>query len=73
MIHMNSSSIKWLLLDLGCGEPPKMNNAQRFGTVNDITYRCDEGYTGGGSAICKNRQWMHKGSCNSKCHKEHPE
>ena len=30
---------------VGCGEPPKMKNSQRCGSVNAITYQCDEGYT----------------------------
>ena len=52
--------------DLGCGEPPKMRNAQWFGSLTNITYHCDDGDTGGGRATCRNGQWNHDGSCSSK-------
>ena len=41
-------------------------NAQRFGSVMEVTYQCNECYTGEGSATCRNGQWTHDGSCDSK-------
>ena len=41
-------------------------HAQRFGSVTDITYKCDECYTGGGTATCENGEWSHDGNCDSK-------
>ena len=29
-------------------------------------YQCDECYRGGGSATCRNGQWIRDGSCDSK-------
>ena len=52
--------------DLECGEPPKIPNSLRFGSVTEVTYQCDECYTGGGSATCSNGEWTQDGSCNSK-------
>ena len=50
----------------GCGEPPRIPNAQRLGSTTSITYKCDEGYTGGGRAWCQDEQWNSNGSCVSK-------
>ena len=52
--------------DEGCGEPPVIPNANRFGSVTEVTYECDECYTGGGSATCRNGEWSHTGRCDSK-------
>ena len=46
-----------------CGEPPKINNTQRFGSVTEGVYRCNECYIGGGSATCRNGEWNLSGSC----------
>ena len=50
----------------GCGEPPRIDNAQRFGSVSEVTYECIECYTGGGMATCTDGEWTHDGSCASK-------
>ena len=50
-----------------CGEPPKLPNSQRFGSVTRTTYECNDGYTGGGAATCWHGVWKLNGSCNSKC------
>ena len=50
----------------GCGEPPVVEHAQRFGSVTEVTYRCNECYTGGGSAICRNGKWDFDVQCESK-------
>ena len=49
--------------DEGCGEPPVVDHAQRFGSVTEVTYRCHAGYTGGGSAVCQNGEWTYDGRC----------
>ena len=52
--------------DQGCGEPPKINNTQRFGSVTEVTYKCDECQKAGGSATCHNGEWYYDGNCDSK-------
>ena len=41
-------------------------NAQRFGNLTDVTYKCDECKIGGGRATCRNGEWSHEGSCESQ-------
>ena len=52
--------------DLECGEPPNIPNSLRFGSVTEVTYQCDECYTGGGSATYRDGEWTQDGSCDSK-------
>ena len=50
----------------GCGEPTEVPNSQRFGSVTRVSYKCYEGYTGGGNATCQRGKWQIHGSCKSK-------
>ena len=59
MIHILSVTFQ----GQGCGEPPKIPNSQRFGSVTDVLYKCNEGYTGSGKATCRNEKWTHIGKC----------
>ena len=40
-----------------------VDHAQRFGSVTEVMYQCDECYMGGGSAICRNGQWDFEADC----------
>ena len=40
-----------------------VDHAQRFGSITEVMYQCNECYTGGGSAICRNGQWDFKAEC----------
>ena len=50
----------------GCGEPPRIDNAQRFGSSTEVTYECTECNTGGGRATCSDGEWTHNGNCASQ-------
>lgn len=43
-----------------------ISNSLRFGSVYNVTYQCDECYTGGGSAICRNGEWNFEAKCESE-------
>ena len=41
-------------------------DAQRFGSVTEVMYECNDCFTGGGSATCQNGQWDFEAKCEGR-------